>query len=289
MFTVSQYDSYSYLFDQPTFISLDPAAKPNSNIAVKGIRIGLNGNIPQVGQAYIPLNTTVTAANYKSTGRGAVAHRHGDRPAERAATDPFFLTFDQLGSHTHVVVEPTPTPPGSTPGPIVADIGVRTFAQVNSTLSQLTACRPRIRRSTRHIWPCSSSCRRIRRSRASLRRIRSGSLSSRFSIATSGQSPRLQTQLYGTTLAASQFATPGGINTVTSALANRVLGNSPNNQPAAATVTGELDHPDRETLRHQFVQYDGGDKRGSRGGLRHGARQRRHVDQLRRRIEEVFI
>ena len=31
-----------------------------------------------------------------------------------------------------------PTPPPSAPGPIVADIGVRTFAQVNSTLSQLT-------------------------------------------------------------------------------------------------------------------------------------------------------
>ncbi len=54
MFTVSQYDSYSYLFYQPTFISLDPTAKPTS-IPVKGIRIGINGTIPQVGQAYIPL------------------------------------------------------------------------------------------------------------------------------------------------------------------------------------------------------------------------------------------
>src|SRR5580698_2695275 len=59
MFTVSQYDSYSYLFYQPTFISLDSSAKPN-NIPVRGIRIGENGTIPQVGQAYIPLNTTIT-------------------------------------------------------------------------------------------------------------------------------------------------------------------------------------------------------------------------------------
>src|ERR1700719_3767011 len=40
MFTVSQYDSYSYLFYQPTFISLDKTVKPN-NIPVKGIRIGI--------------------------------------------------------------------------------------------------------------------------------------------------------------------------------------------------------------------------------------------------------
>ena len=30
MFTASLYDNYSYLFYQPTFISLDPSAKPAS-------------------------------------------------------------------------------------------------------------------------------------------------------------------------------------------------------------------------------------------------------------------
>ena len=28
----------------------------------------MNGNIPQVGQAYIPLNTTITGAGYTPTG-----------------------------------------------------------------------------------------------------------------------------------------------------------------------------------------------------------------------------
>ena len=31
MFEVSQYDSYSYLFNKPTFISLDPAARPGNS------------------------------------------------------------------------------------------------------------------------------------------------------------------------------------------------------------------------------------------------------------------
>ena len=87
MFTVSQYDNYSYLFYQPTFISLDPTAKPTS-IPVSGLRIGINGTIPLVGQAYIPLNTTITAARLQVDGRGAVDRGHGDcaRKAGRRPT-----------------------------------------------------------------------------------------------------------------------------------------------------------------------------------------------------------
>ena len=137
MFTVSQYDSYSYLFYQPTFISLDPNAAPN-NIPVQGIRIGLNGTIPQVGQAYIPLKTSVTTANY--TSQGQVLSNIGTVIALQSgpATDQFFLTFDKLGSQSHVVVEATPTAPPPAPGPVAADVGVRTFAQINSTLSVLS-------------------------------------------------------------------------------------------------------------------------------------------------------
>ena len=96
MFTVSQYDSYGYLFYQPTFISLDPTVKPTS-IPVKGIRIGINGTIPKVGQAYIPLNTTVTAANY--TAQGEVLSNIGTVIGleNGPLADQFFLQFDQLG------------------------------------------------------------------------------------------------------------------------------------------------------------------------------------------------
>src|SRR5580692_10629373 len=140
MFTVSQYDSYGYLFYQPTFISLDPAVKASSlpSIPVQGIRIGLNGAVPQVGQAYIPLNTTISSSNYTAT--GTVLSNIGTVIGLQSGplTDQFFLTFDVLGSHKNVVVEATPTVPPPAPGPVVADIGVRTFAQVNSTLSALT-------------------------------------------------------------------------------------------------------------------------------------------------------
>ena len=75
MFTVAQYDSASYLFTSPTFISLDSSAKPDG-IAIKGLRIGINGSIPTVGQAYIPLDTQVTAANY-TAGAGQLLSKIG--------------------------------------------------------------------------------------------------------------------------------------------------------------------------------------------------------------------
>jgi hypothetical protein len=145
MMTVSQYDNYSYLFYQPTFISLSPTAKPTASIPVKGMRIGINGTIPLVGQAYTPLNTSITAAGY--TAQGEVLSTVGTVIALESGplTDQFFLQFDQLGSASDVIVDASPCPVGQTTcmqalnlGPVMADMGVRTFSQVNSTFSQLT-------------------------------------------------------------------------------------------------------------------------------------------------------
>jgi hypothetical protein len=145
MFTVSQYDNYSYLFYQPTFISLSATGKPTTSIPVKGLRIGINGTIPLVGQAYTPLNTSITAAGY--TAQGEVLSTVGTVLALESGplTDQFFLQFDQLGTASDVIVDASPCPVGQTTcmqalnlGPVMADMGVRSFAQVNSTFSQLT-------------------------------------------------------------------------------------------------------------------------------------------------------
>ncbi len=61
MFEGSQFDSYSYLFNKPAFISLDDDADP-SQIRIQGVRIGINGAEAKVGQAYAPLDRTVNAA-----------------------------------------------------------------------------------------------------------------------------------------------------------------------------------------------------------------------------------
>ena len=117
MFTVSQYDNYSYLFYEPTFISLDSTAKP-TNIPVSGMRIGINGTIPLVGQAWIPLNTAVTAANYSSTSGDILSTVGSIIGLENGPlTDQFFLQFDTLGTAHDVIVEATPQPADPGPGP----------------------------------------------------------------------------------------------------------------------------------------------------------------------------
>jgi cytochrome c553 len=138
MFEVSQYDSYSYLFDKPTFISLDPAARPGT-IPIKGMRIGENGTEPDVGQAYRTLDTSITDSNYGPLGQplssiGTVI------PLQKGPdSDEFFLTFDVLGSHSNVRLDPVPLAPP--PPPDVrrpADIGLRAFDRINATMSVLT-------------------------------------------------------------------------------------------------------------------------------------------------------
>ena len=139
MFTVSQYDSYSYLFDKPTFISLDPKAQPGS-IAIQGIRIGINGAEAPVGQAYATVNTTVTNANY-APGVGQRLSSVGTVIALEKGpdADQFFLTFDQIGSHTYARTAPAaPTPAIPPDSPEAAQVGMREFAELNASMSQMT-------------------------------------------------------------------------------------------------------------------------------------------------------
>jgi len=138
MFEVSQYDSYSYLFTKPTFISLDANARPGS-IAIEGIRIGVNGAEAHTGQAYAKVSTTVTDANY-SASSGQLLSEVGTIIGlqKGPVSDQFFLTFDKIGDKTYartpvtgVTQQPSDLPPQS-------DIGVRTFEQLNQSMAKIT-------------------------------------------------------------------------------------------------------------------------------------------------------
>jgi mono/diheme cytochrome c family protein len=138
MFEGSQYDSYSYLFTKPTFISLDPTANVGS-IDVSGIRIGVNGAEARVGQTYIPFSATIGGANY-TKGTGQLLSNTGAVIAldKGATADEFFLTFEKIGTHTHTVTEPTVTASVPTDSVASPDVGLRTFDEINATFSKLT-------------------------------------------------------------------------------------------------------------------------------------------------------
>ncbi len=143
MFEAQQYDSSGYLFNNPKFISLDAAATPGS-IALRGMRIGVNGAEPDVGQAYRLLDTTITDANYSAATGQTLSTVGTIIGLEQGPTaDEFFLCFDQLGSRSNVcsayasAVSPTFV---NVPRP--SDIGFRTFDKINATMAAVTGVSP---------------------------------------------------------------------------------------------------------------------------------------------------
>jgi len=139
LFEVSQFDSYSYLFNAPRYINLDPNVTPDG-IALAGMRIGINGAEANVGQAYQNLNTSISSSLY-TPGTGQPLSQMGTViPLENGPNfDEFFLTFEALGSSTNVVIEPAPLapapPPNLPPAPV---IGLRTFEEIDATMAAVT-------------------------------------------------------------------------------------------------------------------------------------------------------
>ncbi|HWN06640.1 MAG TPA: LamG domain-containing protein [Steroidobacteraceae bacterium] len=139
LFEASQFDSYSYLFSKPAFISLDDAADPDE-IRVQGVRIGINGAEARVGQAYAPLDRTVTSAGYTpETGFGLSGLGTVVALDKGPSADEFFLSFERIAGNSHPHVEPAPTPlPPPPDGDPASQIGLRTFEEISASMSAMT-------------------------------------------------------------------------------------------------------------------------------------------------------
>jgi hypothetical protein len=139
MFEATQYDSSGYLFTNPKLISLD--ANAQGTVDLRGMRIGLNGAEPTVGQAYRLLD--LTGPNAATVGQTLSAVGTIIPLEQGPQSDEFFLCFDQLGSRSNVCSEFSPAvqrPPLIVPRP--SDIGVRTFDQINATMASITGVNP---------------------------------------------------------------------------------------------------------------------------------------------------
>jgi hypothetical protein len=139
MLEASQLDSYGLQFTKPTFISLDPTVTSIPNVPIEGIRIGVNGLEEHTGQAYAPLKQTIgtgytAAAGQQMSSVGTVMGLE-----QGVLTDLFFLTFDRIGSLTYDRPPvPTPSLPAATDLPAESDVGLRTFDEIDTTLSLIT-------------------------------------------------------------------------------------------------------------------------------------------------------
>ncbi len=136
VFEVSQFDSYSYLFDEPFFVILDSQVTPGS-FPISGIRIGINGREAPVGQAFATLDTNITNADYAVEGLQRLSALGTVISLEKGpGLDEFFLTFEVLAAETNVVVEADPKPLTPPPDlPRSPQLGIRNFAEINATMS----------------------------------------------------------------------------------------------------------------------------------------------------------
>ncbi len=138
LFQVSQFDEFSYLFESPQFISLDPTAVPN-NVPLQGMRIGINGAEIGSSQAYSNMDVTLNDTDFIDS----------SQPLSRLGTlvplqkgpesDSFFLTFELLGDNANAFTEPAPLQPGTPPDvEREAAVGLRTFDEINASMSVIT-------------------------------------------------------------------------------------------------------------------------------------------------------
>ena len=139
MMEVSQLDDYAYRFYRPVFINLDGSWTPAADIPIKGLRIGINGHLAPLGQAYAYLDTTVNSADY-TAGIGQELSDIGTIiPVENGPEqDEFFLAFETIGNVGTAYVENEPPAPARPEPAAVSDIGLHTFEEITESMSQLT-------------------------------------------------------------------------------------------------------------------------------------------------------
>jgi hypothetical protein len=107
------------------------------------MRIGLNGAEPAVGQAYRPLNVKIENRFYlPATGQTLSTVGTIINLERGPASDEFYLCFDQLGSRTNVCSAYANVAAPQRQIATGADIGVRTFDEINATMAKLTGVDP---------------------------------------------------------------------------------------------------------------------------------------------------
>lgn len=137
VFEVSQFDQASYLFNKPFFVNINPDGG-EVDFDLAGIRLGINGKLAQIGQAFVNVQARVStnATGVPQTlapGGTVIALENG------AEQDVFFLAFDEIDRFNQEGEARQRLPFAyANAGGVAPDIGMRTFDEINATLSALT-------------------------------------------------------------------------------------------------------------------------------------------------------
>jgi hypothetical protein len=132
-FMVSEFDEFSYLFCQPTFVS------PNAGgVRLSNLRIAVNGVVPVSGQAFQSVDALVTEPRQLLSRQCSIVQKDAG-----AADDVFSIEFETLaGFQDPVDPGPPPAPPVEIFGEPLPREGLRDFDRVNNTMASLTGVDP---------------------------------------------------------------------------------------------------------------------------------------------------
>ncbi|MEH6517034.1 MAG: LamG domain-containing protein [Halioglobus sp.] len=136
VFEVSQFDGGSYLFNEPFFANINPAGG-DVDFDLRGIRLGINGKLARIGQGFTNVSTRV---NTQGPAQLPLSTQGSIIPLENGSEqDVFFLAFDQVAGEQGAADDGSRQGFKSLlTGEESAEIGVRTFDEINASLSVLT-------------------------------------------------------------------------------------------------------------------------------------------------------
>ncbi len=138
VFETSQFDDTSYLFNTPFFVNLNPEGG-SFDFPVSGIRLGVNGSLVSVGQAFVNVNEQVDRGVLGEEGQRLSPLGTIVALEQGAEEDVFFLAFDRIGDLSAGSVTELPgTFQPVYAGAPASDVAMRTFDEVNAALSALT-------------------------------------------------------------------------------------------------------------------------------------------------------
>jgi len=132
-FMVSEFDDFSYLFCQPTFVS------PNATgFRVSNLRVAVNGVVPVSGQSFQNVDALVQEPRQLLSRQCSIISKD-----QGAADDVFTIEFESLGNFSDPVDPgPPPVPPVEVFGDPLPREGLRDFDKVNTTMASLTGVDP---------------------------------------------------------------------------------------------------------------------------------------------------
>ncbi len=131
-FEVLDFDAYSYLFCNPTLVTSD-----GSSARIKNPRVSVSGNVPVSGQAFANVDDVFMSGQTVSATCSIVPKGLGPLP------DQFVIEFEALGAYENVAAaEDPPVLPPETFGEALPELGVRDFARLRDTMSEITGVDP---------------------------------------------------------------------------------------------------------------------------------------------------